>query len=262
MEHENLQTIAAAAAKKLRFFSNKWKYLLYAMLAGCFCSIGMAFAYSAGTGFYLSPAVSGLYKLAIGICFALSFTLIVFAGSELFTGNVMVMTVGVLNKTTKLAETVFMLIFCYLSNLAGAAFMAWLIASAGLVDGSVGELLIDASAAKMAIPFAQAFFRGVLCNIMVCLGTWMISKIKSETAKMIALVWVVAGFVTPGYEHSIANTGLFTMAALSSIQNPAISMMGAFSNMLPVTLGNIAGGVFVGVIYWASGSLPAKRGVE
>ena len=77
---------------------------------------------------------------------------------------------------------------------------------------------------------------------------------KSEVAQMLMLVWVVVGFVTTGYEHSIANTALFTMAFLAPQTTGAISLSGAISNLVPVTIGNMIGGsLFVGVVYWYSG---------
>ena len=251
MDQIGIDNIILLSAKKSKFSKNIIKYGIYSMMAGSFCSIGMAFAYSAGAGFYDSLGVSALYKLAIGIAFALSFTLIIFAGSELFTGNVLTMTIGSLTKEVSVFTAVKICTFCYTLNLIGAAIMGLIIAYSGALDGTSGHLILEACSVKTTLPFIKAFLKGFMCNVMVCLGIWMVAKIKSEVAKMIALVWVIAGFVTPGYEHSIANGGLFAMTAVLSIEQITIS--GVLANLIPVSLGNVFGGMFIAFVYWFAG---------
>ncbi|MCL1941843.1 MAG: formate/nitrite transporter family protein [Synergistaceae bacterium] len=251
MEREALLSVARTAAQKAIFLRRRAQFIVYSMIAGAFCSIGMAFAYSVGASFYFTPSLREFYKLGIGIAFSLSFTLIIFAGCELFTSNVFVMTTGILYRSVKIGEAVGVLTLCYISNLAGAAFMAWMFAMTGLLDGGTGELLVSSTAGKMEIPFTQALFRGIMCNILVCLGYWAMAKVKSEVAKLVIIIWVVAGFVTPGYEHSIANAGIFTMALSAPMSVPELIASRFLSNLIPVTLGNLAGGaLFVAVPYW------------
>lgn len=261
MEQEGLRYVAQAAATKMAFFRHRWEYVVYSMIAGAFCSIGMAFAYSVGAAVYANPASQEMYRLAIGIAFSLSFTLITFAGCELFTSNVFVMSIGALSRSVRTRDAAGLLFLCYLANLFGAAFMALVFAATGLLDGPTGQLLVKSSAAKASLAFIPAFFRGVLCNILVCLGYWAMSKAKSEAAKLIIIVWVVAGFVTPGYEHSIANAGIFTMALAApyGASAPGLQLDGIAGNLIPVTLGNFVGGAFlVALPYWVSGRTPEQ----
>ena len=254
MEEKGLDLTSASARKKVAFCGEFSQYFVYSGMAGACCALGMALAYSIGAGFYFNEATSGAYTLIMGIAFALSFTLIVFSGAELFTGNMMVMTIGVMEKSIKLRQAAKLLLLCYLGNVVGAIFFGWLFASSGLLAGKTGQLLVASCAAKMALPFEQAMVRGILCNMLICMGTWATTKMKSEVAQMLMLVWVVVGFVTTGYEHSIANTALFTMAFLAPQTTGAISLSGAISNLVPVTIGNMIGGsLFVGVVYWYSG---------
>ena len=169
------------------------------------------------------------------------------------------MTIGSLSRSVKVRDAFGLLLLCYISNLCGAAFMAWVFGMTGLLEGPVGELLVSSTAAKMNIPFTHALFRGIMCNVLVCLGYWAMSKAQSEAAKLIIIVWVVAGFVTPGYEHSIANAGIFTMAFMAPSVTPEITLSGIGTNLVPVTLGNLVGGAFlVGLPYWASGKAKTK----
>ena len=251
MEQKALANVAEIAANKVIFGKRIWQFIVYSMIAGAFCSIGMAFAYSVGAQFYFTPALHEFYKLGIGITFALSFTLITFAGCDLFTSSVFVMTTGVLHKSVKIREAFKVLTICYFSNLAGAALLGAVFAMTGLLDGHTGELVVSSTVGKMNIPFSQAFFRGIMCNILICLGYWTMSKLKSEAAKLIVILWVITGFVTPGYEHSIANAGIFAMAFSAPIVNSDLIMSGILTNLIPVTLGNLVGGaLFVALPYW------------
>jgi nitrite transporter NirC len=106
------------------------------------------------------------------------------------------------------------------------------------------------AAKKMAIPFWQAFFRGILCNWFVCLAIWTSMRAKSDSAKLILIWWMLFGFIASGYEHSIANMTVLGLALV--LPHPeTVSLAGWFHNMIPVTLGNMVGGiVFLGMMYW------------
>jgi nitrite transporter NirC len=208
-------------------------------------------------GFYASEALQGAYKLMMGVTFTFALTMIIFAGGELFTGNVMIMSMGFLQKKIKLSQGLRLLLYCYLANVIGAAFMGVIIAQTGIFTEQTGEMLLSITEGKTSLTFSQGFFRGIMCNTLICLGTWCVLKLKSETAKLIVIFWAVLAFVVPGYEHSIANAGIFTMAVLTD--TAAINFPGLFTNMLSSSLGNIVGGsIFVGLAYWYSGrELPA-----
>jgi nitrite transporter NirC len=254
LEEKGLSLVAASATKKVAYSKNIPQYFIYSAMAGACCALGMALAYSVGSSFYFNSATTGMYSLIMGITFALSFTLIVFSGAELFTGNMMTMTIGTLTRSITIKQALTLSVFCYFANICGAIFFGWLFGATGLLEGKVGQFLVTSCEKKMALPFSQALTRGILCNMLICMGTWATIKLKSEAAQMIVLVWVVLGFVATGYEHSIANTALFTMSFLAPQTTSSISLAGAFSNLLPVTLGNIIGGsLFVGFVYWYSG---------
>ena len=257
MEAKGVQTVCGLARRKLSFFENhRGRYFVYAMRAGVFSGLGMILADSAGGMLYAWEATRGFAKIVFGLSFTLSFTMIVYAGSELFTGDVLVMTMGALGRTVPVGRSVKMMGFLYLGNLCGATFIALLIGAAGLLDGAqVGGYLVAATADKMALPFFQALCRGILCNMMVCLATWSTSKLSSEPAKMLILLWCVYCFCTAGFEHSIANMALFAMALISPQNTGAVTLAGYFHNLIPVTIGNlIGGGVVIGGAYYFVGS--------
>ncbi|MDF2676660.1 MAG: formate/nitrite family of transporter, partial [Bacillota bacterium] len=121
---------------------------------------------------------------------------------------------------------------------------------AGLATKNVGEFIAISSSLKMNASFTVLFFRGVLCNILVCLATWCSFKCKSESGKLIMIFWCLFAFITSGYEHSIANMTLLTIGLLSPL-SADVSIFGYFYNILVVTLGNMVGGIlFVAMPYF------------
>ena len=258
MEQLGVAEITFSAERKVGFFKSvPLKFFVYSIMAGVFCGLGMILAYSAGGSLNFYESTKGLAKIVFGISFALSFTLIVYAGSELFTGDVCVIAIGTYNKAVSVKDGIKLLIFVYIGNFIGATAIALLIGSAGLLDNPMtAQYIVNNCAIKMNLSFSQSFIRGILCNMLVVLATWSTSKIKSEPAKMLILVWCVYGFCTSGFEHSIANMALFVMSMISPYTTSEISLMGYINNIIPVTLGNIVGGAFIiGAGYYFVGSV-------
>ena len=109
------------------------------------------------------------------------------------------------------------------------------------------------AAAKTALPFAEAFFKGVLCNLLVCLAVWIAMAGHTVTDKILAIVLPIAAFVAAGFEHCIANMYFIPLGMLLAPAAPpaGLDWAGFVSNLVPVTLGNIAGGsVMVALVYY------------
>ncbi|MFK8068757.1 MAG: formate/nitrite transporter family protein [Gammaproteobacteria bacterium] len=118
-----------------------------------------------------------------------------------------------------------------------------------LLHGGIG-LLHKVAEYKMNSSAIELISRGILCNWLVCLALWMAARLKNEVAKCIAIFWCLLAFIASGFEHSVANMTLLSIALLS--QHPeSISLAGMEHNLLWVTIGNIIGGsLFMGVGYW------------
>jgi formate/nitrite transporter len=116
-----------------------------------------------------------------------------------------------------------------------------------MADGAVGRTAMAIAAAKIALPFGEAFFRGVLCNVLVCLAVWIAMAGRTVTDKILAIVFPITTFVAAGFEHSIAN---MYFISLGIFLNADIGMAEALRNLVPVTLGNLVGGAgMVGLVY-------------
>jgi nitrite transporter NirC len=257
MVQETIETVALVADKKLQLLSGSLpRYLILSALAGAYVGLGIALIFAIGAP--LAAAQSPFVKVVMGASFGVALTLVIFAGSELFTGNAMVLTVGALTGRAGWLQLVNLWGWSYLGNLVGSLILALLIAHSGALGGDPQRGFVETVAAgKMNLSFEAAFVRGILANWLVCLAVWCSMRTTSDVAKLGLIFWCLFAFIGAGFEHSIANMTLLALA-LWQPHGDAISWVGYVGNLVPVTLGNIVGGaVFVGGLYWLS--VPNRR---
>jgi nitrite transporter NirC len=247
MYNEEFLAVTNAAKFKNQFLKkNPMGFFVSSMMAGMFVGFGVLLIFTIGGLLFEMPYA----KIIMGASFGIALSLVVMSGSELFTGNNMIMIAGVLNKKVSFSDTLKLWVVCYLGNWLGSIILAIMFYKAGLATKNVGEFIAISSSLKMNASFTVLFFRGVLCNILVCLATWCSFKCKSESGKLIMIFWCLFAFITSGYEHSIANMTLLTIGLLSPL-SADVSIFGYFYNILVVTLGNMVGGIlFVAMPYF------------
>lgn len=236
----------AAAAKVGLLKKNPLGYFLMSMLAGAYIGFGILLIFTESGLMAGNPAA----KIVMGASFCVALSLVIIAGAELFTGNTMVMTAGVLEGKISAAELLKLWCVCWLGNVAGSVLLALLFYASGLQTGAVAEAVAKGAFAKMSAGFVPLVSRGILCNILVCLAVWCGFRVKNESAKILMCFWCLFAFITTGFEHSIANMTLLTSALLVPV-GQAVSLGGWIFNLAAVTLGNIIGGaVFVALPYY------------
>ncbi|GIM27507.1 transporter [Clostridium polyendosporum] len=237
---EEINKVASTAQMKTNLLKkSKLRYLLASVLAGLYVGFGIMLIFTIGG--LLSSTNSPSTRIVMGAAFGVALSLVVFAGSELFTGNNFIMTIGVLKKTVSWKDAVLIWVFSFIGNLIGSVFGAWLYYSTGLAIGPVGKFMGSISAVKMSAPAHELFARAVLCNILVCLATWCTFRMKEEVGKLIMIFWCLFVFITAGFEHSVANMTLLAIGML--IPHPsAVTLGGYVYNIGIVTLGNLIGG--------------------
>ncbi len=245
---DNVNTMAQAANVKVAHLNRSGTaYFVSAVLAGAYIGIGVVLIFSLGAP--LAALGSPFVRLVMGSAFGIALILVVFAGGELFTGNNMIMTLGVARKEVPLFGLLKVWAFSWSGNLLGSLLLALLVVTSGAITHA-GAFIEKVAAAKMTMPPVQMFLRGILCNWLVCLALWASGRTSNDAAKCILIFWCLFAFIACGYEHSIANMTLLGMALLSP-HGAAVSWMGFGKNLLFVTFGNIAGGaLFVGGMYW------------
>lgn len=250
MEAQALLKVEQLALKKAKIYKHsKLRYLSRSMLASMFIGFGVIVAFKTGNYFYLehSPFT---YPMA-ALTFGAAIILISYGGGDLFTGNTFYYTYAALRKKMSWSESLKLWLWSYGGNIIGAAIFAFLIYTTGLFeDSSVNGFLLSVVDKKMNTPTMELFFRGILCNWLVCLAFFIPMSFKDDGAKMFAMMLFVFCFFISGYEHSIANMCTFAIALV--LNHPGtISMAGVMHNLIPVTLGNlIGGGVLMGYMYY------------
>ncbi|AUM94826.1 TPA: formate/nitrite transporter family protein [Clostridium botulinum] len=249
MYSEEINKISNVAENKRDLLrNNKAGYLVSSALAGIYVGIGIILIFTLGGN--LASVNSPYVKLIMGLSFGIALSLVIMAGSELFTGNNMVMTIGTLNKKTTWKDTLSIWGFSFVGNLIGSMLLALIFVNAGLAKGAVGKFILKTAEIKMTLPPMELFLRGLLCNILVCLAVWCSLKMKEETGKLIMIFWCLFAFISSGFEHSVANMTLLSIA-LFIPHGLGVSISGLAYNLIFVSLGNIIGGaLFVGAAYY------------
>lgn len=247
---QRLETVGVAKARLATL-----PLLMLGTLAGAFIGLGallFVLVKSDATLGFASGAILG------GLVFSLGLLLVVVAGAELFTGNNLLAMAWADGRISSVEVLRNWVLVC-LANFVGAAGLAVLVFASGhteLNGGAVGQTVVKIALAKQELAPAQAFFRGVLCNVLVCMAVWMAMAGRSVVDKAVAVVPPIMAFVAAGFEHSIANMYLMPLAMLLQQfgplgATPAVTWGGMLGNLLPVIAGNLVGGsVLVGLTYY------------
>lgn len=236
-------TVNTAVAKAALPIS---KMILLGFMAGLFIALGASGFLTVTAN--ISGESAGLGKLLGAMVFPVGLMLVVGCGAELFTGNCL-MTASVFAKKISVYRLIRSWVFVYIGNILGAYFAAVVLYFSGTFSSAaMSDNIIRIAEAKAAMPFIEVFLKGVLCNILVCLAVWFASSAKDTAGKCLACFFPIAVFVLCGYEHCVANMFYFPLGQLCGA---AVSTFDAwFGNIFPATLGNMAGGTLVSLIYY------------
>lgn len=241
------QFIEAAVKKTQLLRTQPLAFFMGSLAAGAYVGLGILLIFSVGAAL---PA--SVQKLVMGLTFAIALILVIIAGAELFTGYTMYMTLGRLAGRVSWSDLMYTWIACWVGNLLGSMLVAALFAIGG-ANGLLNDpksLVYTVADYKMHGSIPALVARGILCNWLVCLALWMSARVRGDVAKCIVTFWCLLAFITSGYEHSVANMTLFSLAVIGR-QGDIATISGAFYNLGWVTLGNtIAGALMVAMLYW------------
>jgi formate transporter len=196
-----------------------------------------------------------------GLVFSLGLSLVLVGGAELFTGNNLIVMAWASGKIST-PEVLRNWVIVYCGNLVGSLGLVVLVLLSHHLDmngGRIGLSILNTAVAKISPDMLTLFFKGILCNVLVCLAVWLAYAGRSVTDKVVALILPISAFVAAGFEHCIANMYFLPLAWLLTMLGRApadfnasvITISGIIHNLVPVTLGNIVGGGgMVGLVYW------------
>lgn len=220
----------------------------------CLSILGGAFVALAGVGAIMVMVLiadAGVAKLIGALLFPTGLAMILVAGGELFTGNCM-LTLAVCRRRATVGALLRNWCTVYLGNFLGAALVAWLCVAARRSDPAFLNALISAAVPHVQLAWSEAFTRGILCNLLVCAAVWMSYATPSATGKIVVIYFPVALFVLCGTEHCVANAFYFMGGIFAGGEGLTASAI-ILKNLIPVTLGNIAGGgVIFSALLWFS----------
>ena len=239
---EHHRVISALGIKKAN--TRIWQLGLLGVLAGVYISFGGLVS--------LVALNEGMGRIAAGTVFSVGLVLVVIAGAELFTGNI-IMIVGAITRQYSVGKLLRNWLAVYLGNWAGAYAFAMAVMAAGLFGAvgalnGLGTLAATVADAKLALPFGEALIRGILCNMLVVLALIMAMLARDLVSKILCCVFPIMTFVACGFEHCVANMFLIP-AGLLAKGMPLADQWVMIRNLLPVTLGNIVGGLLILVLH-------------
>lgn len=240
---------------------------ILAILAGAFIATGAIFCTTVLAGTSTLPY--GVARLLGGTVFSLGLILVVVGGSELFTGNNLIMMAFASGKVS-LSGLLRNWSIVYAGNFVGAvltAIIMFLSKQYTFGSGAIGLTALNIGESKTALDFVQAIALGIMCNALVCMAVWLCFSARSTTDKILSIIPPIAAFVACGFEHSVANMYFIPVSLLIKdfgdpkffelikkgvVDFPHLTWGNFFVvNLLPVTIGNIIGGaVMVGFVYW------------
>lgn len=252
------------AGCKIKVEQSMERILGKAILAGAMIGMGAA---ASSVAAHMIPNV-GLARLVAGLVFPVGLMMVILLGAELFTGDCL-MAMSLTAGKQRTIDVLRVLITVYLGNAIGAVGLAGLISMSGQLnysDGMLGAYTIKVALGKVNLSATECLVSGILCNILVCAAVLMAMCAKDITGKLMAVFFTIMLFVTAGFEHCVANM-YYLSAGLIAKQNPmylvqAMEQYGyseeqlqalnignaVVSNLIPVTIGNILGGIiFLGI---------------
>src|SRR2546430_32754 len=254
---ETVDQFAKTAVAKSEFLRRPpLGFTISSMMAGAYVGLGIILIFCVGNA--VDPSIR---PIVMGASFGIALTLVIFAGSDLFTGHTMFMTHGWLQGRTSLRDLARTWSISWAGNLVGCALLAMLFVAGGggpalLGLGGKAPLIVTVAAAKMNAPALELVARAILCNWLVCLAIWTSARMTSDAAKCIAIFWCLYAFIASGFEHSVANMTLLAIALLAP-HPETVTFAGLGWNLFWVTIGNaIAGAGIMGFGYWAASRTP------
>jgi formate/nitrite transporter FocA (FNT family) len=183
----------------------------------------------------------GWQELVSYLIYPVGFIAVIIGRAQLFTENTLYPVVLVLDKRNYLGATLRLWAVVFASNIFGALLFAILVTKTSAVRADIlSELLkLGTDAAKGSA--TQFFWSGVIGGWLIALVAWMVTA-SHWTIGQLAMVWLLTFVVGIGkFAHCIVTS----TEILSAVLFGSVSIADYLHWIIPATLGNIIGGVFI-----------------
>ena len=249
MYHDTITDVGEAAAAKVELVEkNLPASLVHSSMAGAYLGLAVVMTFVFG-GALFQTTFEPFRGIVMAAVFGAALSLVIVAGSDLFTGDTMIMTVGSLVGRVGASDVLRVWTWSWVGNFLGSVLVGAMAWQAGVFGD--GALLGVVGGAKMTRPLVPLFFRAMLCNWLVCLAVWSNFQLKNPVAKLIMIWWCLLAFIGSGYEHSVANMTILFLANVVTPAASGVTWAGMGYNLAVVTVGNVVSGVlFMGGAYW------------
>lgn len=239
---DDYSLLLEAGQKKFAFFhQTPLKFFVKSILAGIY--LGVAMSLSLALGGILATRDPNLAKIAFSMFFGLTFVLIIYLNGELFTGNCLTTAFPFYAKKQKLSVLAKMWGNCLLGNAVGVSLYSMLFIRSRALESIVFPYLTDLVTAKQTFTIESLVIKSLLCNFIVCLATYVALKVKDDMAKTLIMLVVIMTFVLCGFDHCIANIGLFVMQGM--IDSTVLNSFSVFQSIIFSIIGNVVGGALL-----------------
>lgn len=237
----------------------KRRYLMRAAMAGIIVGLLYIGNYTIQSGMEAIQLASdgtllGIGKIMGATFFGFALVFIYFSKSELLTSNMMIVSIGHYYHRISKRATSRVLALCFFGNFLGGLLVAILAAVSSIITPATMLLMEHTVEAKLAFVtdgasgWVDLFVRAILCNFFINLAMLMVynGAIKEDLMKSIVMIVSVFVFAYLGFEHSVANTVLFTIVGLEH----GIALLPAIGNVAICLAGNfVGGGLLIGLYY-------------
>ena len=251
---EGLRIQSTSAVQKVELLRRPMAFTVAGLFGGAYIGVGLVMMLSAAGP--LVAAGDPLAKLVSGVAFSAGLVLVVLAGAELVTSTMMTAAQGVVAGVTSVGNAVAVLTWTFAANFVGALLFSAVVALSGVLTdfAAAGAMLSGALEVRAGQSPLELVLRGVLCNVLVCLAVWMCARLTHTGAKIAVIMVAISTFVASGFEHVVANMTIYWLGVFVADPNASATLFAG--NMLWVGLGNLAGGLIVGLSYWLIGGSP------
>ena len=253
-----ISTVLEALETKTRMTGTlAHRYMMRAAMAGMIVAVFYIVNYATVGVFdelvVGETSLAGPGRVLGALFFGPALVFIYYTRSELLTSNMMVVVIGFYYKRITAWRSLRVLVMCLAGNFLGGLVFALLYRFSTLVDGATGEQALHSVEVKLgylssASGVADLFVRAILCNFMINLAMLLIYNgfIHDDWSKIFSMIMAVFVFAFLGFEHSVANTVLFTVIGLTH----GIEVLPALGNVGIALLGNfVGGGLLIGGYY-------------